>query len=209
VTARPVVDDAAFVGWGGVVDDDIARAFREGSLYFVDLVAQVPRDRYGEAGLGEWSVLELIAHTNRSHTLLVDYFERPVEPAGDDHNTPQAITARARASVAGLGDDPPAAVAAAARRAWDFVAGADADTELGTPFGPRRLADYLPVRVAELVIHGLDLARAADIEVAPPENALHFTLHHIADAAERRGAATAVVLALSGRSGLPEGFSVY
>jgi hypothetical protein len=192
-----------------LVDDDIARAFGEASQYFVDLVARVPRTIYGDAGLGEWSVIALIAHTNRSHTLLVDYIEHPVGEAGAGYNTPEAISARARASVAALGDDPPAAVAAAAQRARDLVAGLDADTEVGTSFGRRRLAEYLPIRIAELVIHSLDLAHAAAIEFAPPQNALHLTLHLIADMAENRGSATAVVLALSGRAGLPEGFSVY
>lgn len=190
-------------------EDERAKAYNEASAYFVDLVGRVPRDRYDDPGLGEWNVLELIAHTNRSHTLLVQYIERPVAPAGPDYNTPQAIAARARASVAALGDDPPAAVASAARRAQDLVADAHADAELGTPFGPRRLVDYLPIRVAELVIHGLDLTRAVRSEVAPPPDALRLTLHLVADMVDTRGAAADVVLALAGRTSLPQGFSVY
>ena len=191
------------------MDDDIARAYDAASRYFVELVAQVPRTRYDDLGLGEWTILELIAHTNRSHTLLVEYVERPAEPAGPDYNTSQAIAARARASVAALGDDPPAAVAAAAERARNLVAQSDADTELGTAFGPRRLSDYLRVRVAELVIHGLDLERAADVNTPKPASALHVTLHQIADMAETRGATEDVILALSGRIRLPEHFTVY
>ena len=191
------------------MEDDLAKAYNEASVYFVDLVGRMPRDRYDDPGLGEWNVLELIAHTNRSHTLLVEYTEQPVAPAGPDYNTPEAIAARARASVAALGDDPPAAVAAAARRAQDLVADADADSELGTPFGPRRLVDYLPIRVAELVIHGLDLAHAVQVDVAPPPSALRLTLHLIADMVDKRGAGADVVLALAGRTSLPEGFSVY
>jgi uncharacterized protein (TIGR03086 family) len=191
------------------VDDDVAKAYQVASDYFVDLVRLVARARYDDAGLGEWTVLELIAHTNRSHTLLVEYTHESVAPAGSDYNTPDAIAARARASVAALGADPPAAVAAAARLAQDLVADADADAELGTPFGRRRLGDYLPIRVAELVIHSLDLARAVELDVAPPPNALRLTLHLIADMVDKRGAAADVVLALAGRTTLPEGFSVY
>ena len=191
------------------MNDDVARAYYAASRYFVELVARVPRTRYDDVGLGEWTILELIAHTNRSHTLLVEYVERPAEPAGPDYNTPQAIAARARASVAALGDDPPTAVAVAAERARDVVATSDADSELGTAFGPRRMADYLPVRVAELVIHGLDLTRAAGIDAPPPVSALHVTLHQIADMAEARGTSETVVLALSGRTRLPEHFTVY
>ena len=199
----------AYIGSRRVVDDDVAKAYNEASACFVELVGRVPRDEYDDVGLGEWTVLELIAHTNRSHTLLVDYIERPAPPARSDYNTPQAIADRARASVVSLGDDPPAAVAAAARRAQDVVAGADAGTEVGTPFGPRALRDYLPHRVAELVIHGFDLARAVDAQITPPTKALHVTLHLVADMADKRGAAADVVLALAGRSKLPDGFSVY
>lgn len=191
------------------MDNDLAKAYQQASHYFVDLVGRVSRDRYDDAGLGEWSVLELIAHANRSHTLLVEYTEQPVAPAGSGYNTPEAIAARARASVAALGEDPPAAVATAARLARDLVADADVDAELGTPFGRRTLGDYLPIRVAELVVHGLDLARAVELNVAPPPNALRVTLHLIADMVDKRGAGADVVLALAGRTTLPEGFSVY
>lgn len=45
---------------------------------------------------------------------------------------------------------------------------------------PGRVGDYLPIRVAELVIHSLDLARAVELDV-------------------KRGAAADVILALAGR----------
>jgi len=141
-------------------------------------------------------------------TLLVEWTIQPVAPAGPDYNTPRAIAARARASVAALGDDP-AAVAAAARRAQDLVADTGADAELAAPFGPRRLVDCLPIRVAELVIAGLDLTRAVRSDVAPPPNALRVTLHLVAEMVDKRGAGADVVLALAGRTPLPQGFSVY
>jgi len=122
---------------------------------------------------------------------------------------PLVAVVRPRAAVAALGADPPAAVAAAARLAQDLVADADADAQLATPFGRRRLGDYLPIRVAELVIHSLDLGRAVELNRAPPPNALRLTLHLIADMVDKRGDAADVVLALAGRTPLPEGFSVY
>lgn len=77
------------------MENDVAKAYNEASAYFVYLVGRVPRDRYDDPGLGEWNVMEFIAHTNRSHTLLVDYTEQPVALAGPDYNTPQAIAVRA------------------------------------------------------------------------------------------------------------------
>ncbi|HUS22704.1 MAG TPA: hypothetical protein VMZ66_11915 [Aeromicrobium sp.] len=59
------------------------------------------------------------------------------------------------------------------------------------------------------MIHGLDLARAVQSDVAPPPYALRLTLHLIADMVDKRGAGADVVLALAGRISLPEGFSVY
>ena len=42
------------------------------------------------------------------------------------------------------------------------------DAMVGTPFGQRRLADFLPSRTAELVLHGLDLATGIEV----PDDAL-------------------------------------
>jgi uncharacterized protein (TIGR03083 family) len=196
------------------MDDPSARAFEAASRHFVGLVASVPDDRWAAPALGTWTVKELVAHANRAHTTVVDYTERPQPPAapGSDYFSSASIEARAREAVAALGDDPSAVratVAAASRTAVDLVGRCPPDTVLGTPAGAVPLAVYVPSRVAELAVHGLDLSRAlgGDGPVLPAEvleEALVFVARRAA-----RGAGAEVLLALTGRGDLPDGFNVY
>ena len=77
-----------------------------------------------------------------------------------------------------------------------------------TPFGTMTLTAYLPTRAFELTVHGLDLARA--VEVAPCTDlalAARAALSLVAALATTDQAVSAL-LALTGRHGLPEGFSL-
>jgi hypothetical protein len=71
------------------------------------------------------------------------------------------------------------------------------------------LSAYLPSRSAELVIHGLDLARALTLPVAPPADAIIAALEWVGAVASRRKVAVDLLLAATGRAALPPGFSVY
>lgn len=74
--------------------------------------------------------------------------------------------------------------------------------------GGMRLADYLPTRTFELVVHTLDLASALGLDVAPPRDAAALALHLVADLAATGDHAGALLLAATGRTPLPDGFSV-
>ena len=54
------------------MDDRSSSAFASASAFFVDTVSLVSNDRWGQPGLGEWSVRQLVAHTNRAHTTVVE-----------------------------------------------------------------------------------------------------------------------------------------
>ena len=72
-----------------------------------------------------------------------------------------------------------------------------------------RLRQYLPTRTFELVVHGLDIARAAGLP-NPGYSAglLTAVLELAAAAAVLGGRGPELLLALTGRTGLPAGFSV-
>ena len=182
--------------------------FQAASRFFVQVVAAVPPDRYEEPWSDEWRVLDLIGHGNRANLLPVDYYERPVQAANAvelvEYLLPENIARRGREATALLGDDPVAAVRSASDRAIAVIGAAPDDAVIGTPFGERTLASYLPSRAAELVLHGLDL----DTDVEPPTDALAACGAFLVSQAVNSGRGVELVRALSGRGTLSPGFSV-
>lgn len=165
----------------------------------------MPVERYGAPWSDEWSVLELIGHGNRANVLPVEYYERPVPVAQPEYFLPENVAERGRQAARQLGDDPVASVRSASDRALAMASSAPDDAMVGTPFGQRRLADFLPSRTAELVLHGLDLATGIEV----PDDALVECGAWLVGTAVRNGYGLEVVRALSGRGTLPPGFNVY
>jgi len=187
------------------VDTRAVASFQAASRFFVDAVAAVPPDRDQQRWSDEWRVLDLIGHGNRANLLAVEYYERPVPVAGPEYGQAENVAKRGREAVAALGDDPVAAVRAASDRALAVVASAPDDAVVGTPFGELTLEAYLRSRIAELVLHGLDL----DTAVVPPAEALADCGAFLVSRAIRSGLGVDVVRALSGRGTLQPGFNVY
>lgn len=121
---------------------------------------------------------------------------------------PVSVVERGRAAGAALGDDRAAAVRALVDRVLPLVA-ADHDPLISTALGGMRLRTYLPTRTFELVVHGLDIARAAGL-LAPAysDGLLTEMLQLTAEAAVFRGHGLEVLLALTGRNPLRVGFTV-
>ncbi len=195
-------------------------AFQESVRQFVEVVEQIPGDAWERAGLGSWNVRELVAHVVRiidrtaayagvpgtvdTESAAAYYIHAMSTPGAND-----AIAARARASVGLLGDDPARAARTIGERTLAAVGALDDDAPVVTPFGTLRLADYLSTRILEMVLHTLDVARAVGISVVPGRSALTVTLSLLAGIAEEHGDGVAVVLALSGRQPLPDGYSPF
>jgi hypothetical protein len=110
--------------------------------------------------------------------------------------------------VTALGSDPAAAVAEIAARVLPLVAARDGTELLTTIAGGMRLADYLPTRTFELTVHTADLATALGAPLDVPATAAAQALGLLADLAVAEGSAGPLLLALTGRTGLPAGFSV-
>lgn len=67
---------------------------------------------------------------------------------------------------------------------------------------------YLPTRIFELAVHGLDIAHATGIDFAMPEDVLRAATTLAARIAVTMGHGDTVLLALTGRRSLPQPFSV-
>ena len=143
------------------MEGPLAVAFGLASRFFAEAVGLVPAPAWQQGGLGDWDLLELVAHGNRAHTTLEEYLlrPRPPEPAGSSYFSDEAVAARGREAVAALGTDPVRAVVAASERAIALVERTPANATVGSPAGTMALGAYLPSRIAELTVHGLDVSR--------------------------------------------------
>jgi uncharacterized protein (TIGR03083 family) len=198
--------------------DDSRRAFRDAAEWFVQTVPLVG-GRWALPGLGEWDVRALVGHTSRSFLTVESYLDRPataidVSTAADYVRATRSIAsgpdvaARGREAGAALGDDPAAAVAAIADRVLLLVDTRHGSELLTTVAGGMRLADYLPTRTFELAIHTADLATAIGEPLDVPPTAATQALDILTELAATGGLAGPLMLAATGRTGLPEGYSL-
>jgi len=183
---------------------------------FATLVDRVPLERLDGPGLGEWTLRELIGHTSRALSTVVDYLERPAPPAPTVHSASEylevvlrqrgddeAIALRGRAAGAALGDDPVVPITALVIAAVDAAdaAGPDRLVAVGSDADPvaMRLGDYLRTRSFELTVHGIDIADAAGLDWAPPPAHVLDALHLAAANASARDRGVEALRYLTGR----------
>jgi hypothetical protein len=119
-----------------------------------------------------------------------------------------AVAARGRDAGTALGSDPAAAVAQIAARVLTLTDTRDGTELVTTIAGGMRLADYLPTRTFELAVHTADLATALGVPPDVPATAAAQALTIVADLALTDGLAGPLLLAATGRPGLPPDFSV-
>lgn len=190
---------------------------------FTELVAQVPNDAWDRPALGDWDLRALAGHASRALVTVVDCLAQPSDR--EELASPEAYLAHLHATdpaihrqvqergvAAGrrLGPRPAVGVAQLveeAARALMTVA-ADQDPLITTAFGGMRLTAYMPTRTFELVVHGLDVARAAQLDWRVPDEAMRWAVVLAARAATLNGQGAQVLSALTGRGVLPAGFSV-
>lgn len=194
---------------------DQVAAYAEAAQAVTALVAAI--DDPAAPGLGEWTVVELAGHTLRALTTVERYLEAaPVDGpdladaaayvtrylgAHDDDpsGTDAAVAGRGREEAAALGDDTAAVFVAAVARVVARLDTVDPETVIPTAWESIRIDDYLRTRVMELVLHGLDLAAALDVDWDPPAAALADTLLLLTEVAVRRGHGTDLARLLAGR----------
>jgi uncharacterized protein (TIGR03083 family) len=201
--------------------DPIA-TFASAAGSFAALVRRIGDGRWDEPGLGEWDLRSLVGHTSRSLVTVSTYLQTTAE--NEDITTPQEYYARVNPSALGmdssaivergrqagrdLGDDPAAAVDGLVQRVLSELA--TAGNPLIQVIGGLgiRLHTYLPTRMFELAVHGLDIAGAVGIPFKLPADVLDDATVLATRVAAATGQGETVLLALTGRAGLPSSFSV-
>ena len=192
--------------------------FAEAARAYADLVAGIAAEQWTAPGLGEWDLRALVGHTSRSLVTVETYLGEPAETeqltspaaylAGVAAVDPASVVDRGRAAGEALGNDPVGFVRNLIDRVLPLVAGED-DPLISTILGGMRLRQYLPTRNFELVVHTLDIARAAGLPVPDYSVGLMTeVLQLTAAAAVLGGRGPELLLALTGRTTLPPGFSV-
>ena len=196
--------------------------FRSAATAFADLVHAIPESAWDGPGLGDWDLRALVGHASRSLITVSTYLRTPADR--EDVTSPAdyyawvrehfatadagAIVERGRQAGRDLGEQPATAVDSLIERALADVAAVD--DPLITVIGGLglRLSTYLPTRVFELAVHGLDVARAAGLDFTLPDDVLAEATVLAARISVRLGSAAPVLLALTGREPLPSPFSV-
>ena len=198
---------------------DTQRAFADAAQWFVE-VARTGVGRWDEEGLGEWSVRDLVGHTSRALLTVENYLDAPLAPLTLSSPTDYfraalatigdaaEVAQRGRDAGARLGDDIPGAVTLIADRVLARIQSASADAVVATPVGSMLLRDYLPTRTVELTVHTCDLAVAIDRPLEVPATAAAQSLAVLGDVAAQGDSAGQLLLAATGRQGLPPGFTV-
>jgi hypothetical protein len=202
---------------------DQRRIFLAAAAWFVEVVEQVPGDRWGGPGLGVWNLRELTGHTVGAGLRAVlaqparrcdmpsaaGYYAlaRTVDPAIYEAAV-AASREDARRQGAALGEHPAAVVRGLLPQVAAAVQAAEGGQLVHTPAGGMRVADWLATRTLELVVHGLDVAEAGGVAASVPDQVLADAAALAARVAVEVGDGVTVLLALTGRRALPEGFCV-
>jgi hypothetical protein len=208
------------VGDHGVVNDS-RHAFLSSAESFVAQVGSLPVDVLAGPGLGDWDLRSLVGHTSRSLVTVETYLDQPADavevPTAADYYlliaatgaaSGDAVAERGRAAGAALDDDPAGFVRDLAARVRAKLEAYDDAYVLTTIAGGMVLGEYLRTRTFELVVHGLDIGRACGAEPAFDESGLVDATSLAAEVTVRSGHGPTLLAALTGRGGLPAGFSI-
>ena len=202
--------------------DSPAATYASAARAFAHLVRELPVSGWAGPGLGDWDLRALVGHTSRSLITVSTYLQttadrEDVTSAADYYvkirdyaSTLGAadIVERGRQAGRDLGADPAATVDGLVERALSDLDGVG--DPLITVIGGLgiRLSHYLPTRTFELAVHGLDIARACGIVPVLPADVLADATMLAARIGVALGQGESMLLALTGRSTLPESFSV-
>lgn len=194
-----------------------AATYLAAARHFREVLARIPDSAWNEPGLGDWNVRTLAGHTSRALITVLTYLERPAENvdvgstaeyySGLDFTSSPDITARAVAAGEDLGPAPLETVDRLLAQ-LESVVPVVSDRVIETIAGGMRFSDYLPTRIFELAVHSLDLAAACGVPASLPLEVEKAATNVAVEIAAARGEGSLLLLALTGRTPLPPGFSV-
>lgn len=209
--------------------------FLEAAEWFAAMVDTIPRDAWNGPGLGEWDLRALVGHTSRALSTVIRGVGQPTSEVdcktaaeyvidtasiqSGSARTADGSTVTERGITAGreLGEHPADAVRALLGETRSILQNASGpDPIITTIVGGMQLSQYLRTRTFELVVHGLDIQTALRGSAAapgwspesPPAAALAISLDHTFQVATLHNDGSAILLALTGRRALPDGYSV-
>ena len=199
----------------------LRRAFADAGSGLVDIVAALPAERLDEQAMGLWTLRDLVGHASRAIGTVPIYLEGGVGLAVEtdhpydyfnayrsSHGDSVAIAERARQSGRDLGDDLVGGVKRLLDTANAALAMFGDEAPTNTPAGVMRLADYLPARIFELVVHGEDIKVACNLELVPAQGAVTVALTFAAGLAAESPQFRTALFGLTGRGGLAPDFTV-
>jgi len=187
---------------------------------FADQVRRLPLEAYDGPGLGDWDLRALVGHASRSLVTVLTYLDQPADEAtvrsaadyylaiGGPDIAVGDVTARGIAAGAAMGEDPVGFVDGLLADVTSKLAAYDDEFVLTTIAGGMRLQAYFPTRTFELVVHGLDIAHATGVSLDLPDHAVAEAVALAGNVAARTGRGPDLLMALTGRQPLPDGFSV-
>ncbi|MFC7528239.1 maleylpyruvate isomerase N-terminal domain-containing protein [Actinoplanes sp. GCM10030250] len=205
---------------------DFRRTYRSAAIAFADLVSRIPAERLDGPGLGEWTLRDLLGHTASSALRQVPVVLAEQAPmlmltgpegyfATVRKAPPELVTAAVSASTddardtgKALGAEPVQVISGMIGQATSALAVAGDDDLIATPAGGMRVRDWLPTRTFELVVHGSDAASAAGLPIDFDPEVLAESAALAARIAVAVGDGLPALRALTGRTPLPDGFSV-
>jgi uncharacterized protein (TIGR03083 family) len=201
--------------------EGIRRAYEAAGRHLLAVVGDVPERSLNEPALGSWSLRDLIGHASRAFTTVPEYLAAAdgmaielwhpldyVTAYRSAHGDPAAIAERARRSGEALGSDLCAGLQSLFVKASDAVASRADDAPLRSPAGVMRLIDYLLNRIFELTVHTEDIKVSRGIERDAPGDAVTVSLIFAAGLAAESPRYRTALFGLTGRGGLPAGYSV-
>jgi uncharacterized protein (TIGR03083 family) len=195
--------------------------FETAAHSFLDLVAEVRPAQWNEPALGVWDVRSLVGHTARAILLVEQYLladPAPEVTATDaeayyvqvftEYTDNDAIAARGVEAGKALNENSGAEFEAALGRALTLVTanGPDRIVAVGSIGIP--LDEYLRTRVFELVVHGMDIAKATNQPHRIPSEIVANVADLAARVAVRKGSGEDILFALTGRRPLPPRYSI-
>jgi uncharacterized protein (TIGR03083 family) len=198
-----------------------ATDFETAAHSFLDLVAEVKVSQWSEPALGVWDVRSLVGHTSRAILTVEQYLladpapEVTARDAEDyyvhvfnEYTDNDAIAARGVDAGRALNENSGAEFEATLNRDLALIEqnGPDRIVAIG-PIGIP-LGEYLRTRVFELVVHGMDIARATNQEHGIPADVVANVADLAARVAVRKGDGEAILFALTGRRPLRPRYSI-
>ncbi|HEX4400508.1 MAG TPA: maleylpyruvate isomerase family mycothiol-dependent enzyme [Galbitalea sp.] len=188
---------------------------------FLDLVAEVKVSQWSEPALGVWDVRSLVGHTGRAITVVEQYLLADPAP---EVTAPDAEAYYVEVFGSYTDNDAIAARGVEAGKALTENSGAEFEAALGRALaligqnGPGRivaigpigipLGEYLRTRVFELVVHGMDIAKATNQPHGIPSDVVANVADLAARVAVRKGNGEDILFAMTGRRPLPPRYSI-